>query len=120
MEVTLSIKKSKEVKKRLIENRPIKHEGVLTYSLQRVMGGGEMIQSLRDLVRVGSIETDWMEYWYPTSSSLIDEEYRELSVGLLKKYLGEMAESDINELHSWKNEASEDRDVQLSNFISLI
>ena len=79
-----------------------------------------MIQSLRDLVRVGSIETDWMEYWYPTSSSLIDEEYRELSVGLLKKYLGEMAESDINELHSWKNEASEDRDVLLSNFISLI
>ena len=115
-----SIKKSKEVKKMLIENRPIKHEGVLTYSLQRVIGGGEIIQSLRDLVRVGSIVTDWMEYWYPPSSSLIDEAYRDLSVGLLKKYLGEMSESNINELHSWKNETNEDRDTKLSNFTSLI
>ena len=115
-----SIRKSKEVRRNLIEKRPIRHEGVLTYSLQRVSGGGEMIQSLRNLVRVGAIETDWMEYWYPPSSGLIDQEYEELSVELLKKYLGEMEESNINELHSWHNETSEDRETRLSNFISLI
>ena len=115
-----SIKKSKEVKKSLIENKPIKHEGVLTYSLQRVTGDHKLIQSLRDLVRVGTIETDWMEYWYAPSSSLIDEAYRDLTVGLLKKYLGEMSESDIDELHSWENETSKVRDAKLSTFCKLI
>ena len=115
-----SIKKSKEVKKNLIEKKPIKHEGVLTYSLQRVTGENKLIQSLRDLVRVGTIETDWMEFWYSPSSSLIDEAYRDLTVGLLKKYLGEMSEADIDELHSWENETSEDRDTKLSNFSNLI
>jgi len=115
-----SIKKSKEVRKSLIENKPIKHEGVLTYSLQRLTGDDKLIQSLRDLVRVGTIETDWMEYWYSPSSSLIDEAYRDLTVGLLKKYLGEMSESDIEELHSWENNTSEDRDTKLFNFSNLI
>ena len=115
-----SIRKSKEVRRNLIEKRPIRHEGVLTYSLERVSGGGEIVQSLRDLVRVGAIETDWMEYWYPPSSGLIDEEYEKLSVELLKKYLGEMEESNIDELHTWHNETSEDRETRLSKFISLI
>jgi len=115
-----SIRKSKEVRRNLIENKPVKHEGVLTYSLQRVSGDGEIIQSLRDLVRVGDIETDWMEHWYPLSSGLIDEGYEGLSVGLLKNYLGEMVESDINELHNWHNETSKDREKRLSEFISLI
>ena len=104
----------------MIENKPIKHEGVLTYSLQRVTGDHKLIQSLRDLVRVGTIETDWMEYWYSPSSSLIDEAYRDLTVGLLKKYLGEMSESDIDELHSWENETSKVRDAKLSTFCKLI
>ena len=39
-----------------------------------------------------------MEYWYPPSSSLIDNGYEKVSVDLLKKYLGEMTESNISEL----------------------
>ena len=56
-----AIKNSREVRKHLIENIPIKHEGVLTFSLERAVGG-EIIDSLRDLVRVGSINTDWMQH----------------------------------------------------------
>ena len=37
---------------------------------------------------------------YPPSSGLIDEDYVRTSVGLLKKYLGEMVKSNIDDLHS--------------------
>ena len=115
-----SIKNSKEVRKNLVNQRPIKHEGVLSYSFERLKGGGDLIKSLKKLVRVGTIKTDWMEKWYPNSSNLIDQKYRNLSVKILKEYLGEMDDYDVENLHSWENYTNEERDSKLLEFIQLI
>jgi len=114
------IRRSKEVKKHLVENKPIKHEGVLTYSLERSSGGGELIQSLRDLTRVGSIETVWMENWYPESATLIDPGYADFTIGRLSSILGVMDEEKITHLLGWNNPSNEDRQKRLEKFSTLL
>ena len=114
------IRKSKEIRKHLLENSPIKHEGVLTFSLERASDGGELFNNLRRLVRVGSINTDWMEYWYPLSIDLIDCNYSQFTAQRLMESLGEMTNSQINDLHSWSNENNEGREKILADFSKLI
>jgi hypothetical protein len=115
-----SIRGSKEVRKNLTMQKPIKHEGVLTYSLQRATGGGKLIESLRDLVRVDSIKTEWMEHWYPLSSNLIDSRYEGYTVKKLQEYLGSMDDSQVSDLHDWENESDDDREERLNKFSKLI
>ena len=111
-----AIRKSKEVRKHLLENAPIKHEGVLTYSLERASGGGDVFTHLRALTRTGSINTSWMEHWYPHSISLIDGGYSEYTADRLRNLLGEMSSSQIIDLHGWSNENNEDREKRLAAF----
>ena len=115
-----AIRKSKEVRKHLLENAPIKHEGVLTYSLERASGGGDAFALLRGLTRVGSINTSWMEHWYPHSISLIDGGYSEYTADRLRNLLGEMSSSQIIDLHGWSNENNEDRENRLAAFSKLL
>lgn len=115
-----AIRKSKEVRKHLLENSPIKHEGVITYSLERASGGGDVFTHLRELTRVGSINTSWMEHWYSHSISLIDEGYSEYTADRLRNLLGEMSSSQIIDLHGWSNENNEDRENRLAAFSKLL
>ncbi len=118
--VTKMLRDSQEVRKHLIENKPIKHEGVLTYSLERTHGGGEEFERLRELVRVGEINTDWMEHWYSHSSSLISERYRDFTSEMLKSSLGEMDAQKIANLENWENSNNQSREEKLSDFVDSI
>ena len=111
---------SKEVRKRLLEDRPIKHEGVLSYSLERSFGGGPEVDLLRDLVRVGKIETDWMNSWYSESSEFIDHSYREFTSEKLRETLGEMSAEEISHLQNWENKNDEIRETILSRLTKLV
>ena len=117
---TKALQTSKEVRKHLLDNSPIKHEGVLTYSLERANGGGEIFDCLRKLTRVGSINTDWMERWYGHSSTLIEEDYSQYTSNKLKHYLGEMTPSQTKDLLNWSNEDSKERRDILSELRILI
>ena len=112
--------KSKEVRKRLLEDRPIKHEGVLSYSLERSLGGGPEVDLLRDLVRVGKIETDWMNSWYSESSEFIDHSYRGFTSKKLRETLGEMSAEEISHLQNWENKNDEIRENILSRLTKLV
>ena len=114
------IRKSKEVKIRLIEDKPIKHEGVLAYSLERASGGGEIAESLRVLTRVGEINTDWMEHWYPKSVELIDPNYQDYAESALIELLGVMTQKQIQTLESWSNSHDAKREEKLENFATLL
>ena len=111
---------SKEVRARLIGDKPIKHEGVLTYALSKIKTNDKTILALKDLVRVGKISVIWMERWYPHSSSLIDQSYRKYSCDLLSKYLGQMESIDIKNLVNWSNINDEDREFLLAKFSKLL
>ena len=115
-----AIRKSKEVRKHLLQNCPIKHEGVITYSLERASGGGDVFTHLRRLTRVGSINTDWMGHWYPPSISLIDDCYSKYTAQRLRKFLGEMTRTQILDLHGWFNEDNEDRENRLAALSKLL
>lgn len=98
-----SLRFSKEIRKHVLFTSPIKHEGVLTYSLERSVGGGVALDKLRELVRVGEVKTAWMEKWYPQSLSLIDEDYSKFTSRKLIDEIGEMSQSEINDLQNWSN-----------------
>ena len=114
------IHKSKEVRLRLTEDRPIKHEGVLAFALSRVQGGGKAVEALRSLTRADQLNVDWMEHWYPRSIELIDEDYREYTVSKLLKSLGKMNENHISHLEAWSNPDSDSRQVRLEEFVKLL
>ena len=114
------IRRSKEVKLRLTEDKPIKHEGVLAYSLERASGGGEIAESLRQLTRSGKIKTDWMQHWYPKSAVLIDLSYRNYTESILIELLGSMDKNQIKTLESWSNNNDSDREEKLVRFLKLI
>lgn len=114
------IRKSKEVKLRLTEDKPIKHEGVLAYTLERASGGGEIAESLRLLTRSGKIKTDWMQHWYPKSADLIDPSYRKNTQSILIELLGSMDKNQIQTLESWSNNNDSDREKKLVGFLNLI
>jgi len=114
------ITKSKEVKLRLIEDKPIKHEGVLAYSLERASGGGEIAESLRLLTRVGEINTDWMQHWYSKSAGLIDPNYQEYTESALIELLGVMTQKQIETLETWSNSHDAKREEKLENFVTLL
>ena len=120
VEVSEMLWNSKEVRKHLLENRPIKHEGVITYSLQRALGGGKQFEELRKLTRVGSIETDWMERWFSHSSDLIDREYRDFTTNILSKTLGVMSPADEESLKNWSNQDNEFREENRISFESSL
>ena len=114
------IRRSKEVKLRLTEDKPIKHEGVLAYALERASGGGEIAESLRLLTRSGEIKTDWMQHWYPKSVNLIDPSYRNYTESQLMELLGGMNQNQIQTLESWSNNNDNDREAKLVRFLKLI
>jgi hypothetical protein len=114
------IMKSKEVKQRLIEEKPIKHEGVLAYALERAAGGGKIADSLRLLARAEEINTDWMQHWYAKSIDLIDLGYQEYTVSLLTELLGVMNPKQIRNLESWSNSHDEEREEKLEDFVRLL
>ena len=113
------IRRSKEVKLRLTEDKPIKHEGVLAYTLERTPGGGEIAESLRLLTRSGKIKTDWMQHWYPKSADLIDPSYRNNTESTLIELLGSMDKTNPS-LESWSNNNDSDREEKLVRFLNLI
>ncbi len=119
-EVSEMLWNSKEVRKHLLENRPIRHEGVLTYSLQRALGGGKQFEELRKLTRVGSIETDWMERWFSHSAELIDKEYRDFTTDILSKTLGVMSPQQEETLRNWSNHDNEAREENRISFESSL
>lgn len=119
-EVIANLRNSKEIRKHVIFSSPIKHEGVLTYSLERSGGGGIAIDKLRELVRVGKINTTWMAKWYPNSSNLIDENYSEFTSRILINELGEMSQMEIGELQSWENSDNESRKAILNQFLKSL
>ena len=86
---------SKEVRTKLIDDKPIKHEGVLTYALSKIKTNDKTILALNKLVRGGKINVSWMERWYPYSSHLIDTSYRKYCRDTLIMHLGEMENIDI-------------------------
>ena len=114
------IRRSKEVKLRLTEDKPIKHEGVLAYALERAIGGGEIAESLRLLTRCGKIKTDWMQHWYPKSADLIDPTYRSYTESILIELLGAMDQNQIQTLESWSNNNDDEREEELVRFLKLI
>ena len=116
----IMIAKSKEVRKKLLGDKPIRHEGVLTYSLQRSFGGGPVFDSLRNLVRVGKLSTDWMNHWYPGSSDLIDASYRDFTIEQLLNSLGEMSPDQIHDLQNWENPHDHLREERLSSLEELL
>ena len=115
-----SVKRSKEIRKHLLENKPIKHEGVLSFSLERASGGGELFNKLRKLVRVGSINTDWMEKWYSQSICLVDPDYSDYTSMKLRNTLGEMSEEQTTDLRGWSNQSDEDREGRLAEFSDFL
>ncbi len=114
------IKSSKEVKRRLIDDKPIKHEGVLAFSLNNIQGGGPVVDSLRNLVRAKEIDTDWMRHWYPKSLDLIDHDYRDFTISKLNELIGEMNMDQIDALESWENHNHEEREKRLDSFKSVL
>lgn len=114
------IHKSKEVRIRLTEDKPIKHEGVLAYSLERCTGGGREIDALRKLTRADILDTRWMEKWYGKSSELIDHSYREESATKLRAMLGEMDSHQILQLEAWSNLDDTERNQNLESFIDSL
>ncbi len=111
---------SKEVRMRLLLDKPIKHEGVLAYSLQRAEGGGEIADSLRSLTRSKTLKTDWMERWYSPSSELIDKSYRDFTISKLSSLLGEMSNEQINTLERWENIHDESRERRLQHLTGIL
>ncbi len=114
------ISKSKEVRMRLLEDKPIKHEGVIAYALKGSEGGGEIANALRDLTRCNILKTNWMENWYPRSSELIDESYRDFTIEQLSKYLGPMSESQVNDLEEWENQNDASREKKLNILLDIL
>ena len=114
------ISQSKEVRIKLLEDKPIKHEGVLAYALKRSSGGGDIADALRGLTRSNTLKTNWMENWYPRSSELIDESYREFTIEQLCRYLGPMSESQIDDLEGWENQNDPSREKKLRILLSIL
>ena len=115
------IRESREVMKKVLEDRPIKHEGVLTYAFERApvceVRGMDL---LKRLVRVGEIPTGWMERWFSGSIDLIDSLYRDETVGNLKQILGKMDSDDELALRSWNNDHHNNRELILQELSGII
>ena len=108
---------SKEVRRKVVEDRPIKHEGVLTYAFERIKYlESEAFELFRDLIRVGEIQTKWMERWYSGSSDLICNSYRDEVVENLERILGRMSDDQESHLKGWENESDSERDEKLARF----
>lgn len=109
-----NIVKSKEVRMKIFGDVPIKHEGVLTYSVAKSSPyDGEAMELLSDLLRVGKIPIDWMEKWYSGSDYLIHDSYRNEVVKNLERILGAMRPEDEESLLNWENSYDEDREKVL-------
>ena len=105
---------SREVMARIFDDRPIKHEGVLTYCLTNHKSNDRVeLLELKKLVRAGEIDTQWMERWYSESTGLIDEEYRQEVVTNLENILGVMNDANESELKKWENAHSDEREQTL-------
>ena len=115
------IKNSKEVWARVLQDKPIKHEGVLTYSLQNSNYHQNLEMKLfSKLLRVTECDTRWMEKWYSGSSNLIHDYYRNEVIDNLSRILGRMDKEQQEQFQGWRNEDSADREEILSQLISLL
>ena len=112
---------SKEVWKKVIEESPIRHEGVLTYSFTKTKyADSYMMDLLCELVRVGEITVDWMEKWFPDSTDLIHDSYRGQVVEKLEKFLGKMDSEDVLSLREWENTDDELRSSKRAKLQDLL
>lgn len=112
---------SKEVGSKMLTSGPIKHEGVLTYCLERAGNPeNELLDALKKLVRVGIIETKWMEKWYKKSEGLIDPNYSDEVKQKLSKILGTMTDEEEDCLIKWKNFDTPERGRILRSLDELI
>ena len=112
---------SKEVGSKMLTSGPIKHEGVLTYCLERAGNPeNELLDALKKLVRVGIIETEWMEKWYKKSEGLIDPNYSDEVKQKLSKILGTMTDEEEDCLIKWKNFDTPERGRILRSLDELI
>ena len=99
------IASSKEVIMKMMSGDLIKHEGVLTYALENSQSEEtQEIELLKRILRVGEIETKWMEGWYAESKKFIHNRYRQEVMENLIFLLGSMDESGVSELKKWNNE----------------
>ena len=72
------------------------------------------------LVRVTECDTRWMEKWYPGSSNLIHDSYRDEVIGNLSRILGRMDKEQQEQFQGWRNEDGADREKILTQLISLL
>ena len=112
------IESSREVASKILIDEPIKHEGVLTYCLERTNESHTPeLDILKKLTRVGIIKTDWMGKWYSNSAKLIDSSYREEVVKNLTSIIGIMSAKDQKDLVNWRNMGSSERSRILNGLI---
>ena len=111
---------SKEVRLKLLENIPIRHECVLTHALSNSTSTNDSIKALNTLVRGELIQTDWLKRWNPMSKELISAKYRDETVQKLTDILGSMTEEDVASMVSWENKDSEERELKRIAFLNSL
>jgi len=111
---------SNEVRLKLLENKPIRHECVLTHALSNSSSANDSIKALKTLVRGERIQIDWLERWNPMSKELIDERYRDETVEKLTEVLGLMTEGDVTNMTSWQNKDSDERELNRIAFLNSL
>ena len=114
------LEKSKEVRKKIINEPIIRHEGVLTYSLSGIISNDIRINNLKKLVRVNEIPIKWMEKWYQKSGNLISQLHREKVITNIANYLPNMSLIEIMDLENWNNIPNKNRDERLGELKSSI
>ena len=119
-EILLMLEKSKEVRKKIINEPIIRHEGVLTYSLSGIISNDIRINNLKKLVRVNEIPIKWMEKWYQKSGNLISQLHREKVITNIANYLPNMSLIEIMDLENWNNIPNKNRDERLGELKSSI
>ena len=111
---------SRETKIKLLDDKPIKHECILTYALSNIDKKSSALITLSELVRSDSIESSWMERWYGKSKTHIDENHRQYTSDKLDSILGTMDSRDESNAESWENEHNDARQLNWEKLNSLL
>ena len=90
----------KEARKHLLEI-PIKHENVLSYTVQRLPMGNMYIDSLRSKIVIGDMKLNWLENWFRGSLDLMPENIRTHVERKLDRYLGKMSDEAVKLMSGW-------------------
>ena len=111
---------SNEVKKRLLNDLPIKHENVLRYSINGTNYDNELLNKLNKFINFESEDYSYFERWFSKSSYLIDENYKLYTYERLQHILGIMSSSDEGKVYNWSNYHDINRIKRLKKFTSSI